>query len=291
MHSNQDLPANLLKSKSHSILIIASAFFLFQLYLLINSLQAVLQVFRLVSQEGFTFWGKYWLISALVGEGALVVRFFGACFFLVFAVLVVRKGMFALAHLGRGVFLEGIHYFFFVIFISYLFIQPNASMITYLAGFSYILQLLVVAPPFFMLYLQLRDPASEPLRLFKWGGITAVGFIFALWVKHFLFSLYAIPVHFSFESPVLLLGSINSAFTLLVAAILLAVALMPSINRAMNPKWRLAGLSLLIASVYFFIYIFVAFYDIIYLSYIDLTELWASSFIVAGFSFMLYKTV
>ena len=222
--STEDSTATFLKSKAAFILVVALAFFVFELYLLLNSFSADYRILTRVAEGGFTFWGTYWLTGELVGEVALILRFSGACFFLAFAALLLRRGEFAVGVLRKGVFLEAVQYFFFIPFISYLYLHPyvsaEAAAVSYLAASSYVIQLLIVTPLFLTLYLKLKTPNARP-SMIRWAAVAAVGFLLALWAKHFIFSLYALPVHFSFENTLLLLGSLNSTFTLLVAAIVL----------------------------------------------------------------------
>ena len=78
-----------------------------------------------------------------------------------------------------------------------------------------------------------------------------------MWIKHFFFNLYALPIDFS--NPVLTVGFINSAVTLLVSALILVAVFLPFIkgkNASFN--FRGMGAALLVASIYFFVYLAVA---------------------------------
>ena len=83
------------------------------------------------------------------------------------------------------------------------------------AGLSYLLQLLLVSPAFFMLYTKMRNSNASNAELYKWGAIGAIGFTLALWVKHLLLNLYALPM--SLDDPILAIGFLNSALTMLFA--------------------------------------------------------------------------
>jgi hypothetical protein len=64
----------------------------------------------------------------------------------------------------------------------------------------------------------------------------------------------------------------------------------PTIREANTLNWRLAGIALLLVTTYFLVYFLVALNDRTYMSYIELTELWAASMGVAGAGFLLHKT-
>ena len=283
-----------LNSKAPYILAIAVAFFVYELWLLANSFGADYHIYNRVAEGGFTFWGTYWLIGELFGEVSLILRFAGACFFVSFASVLFSRDRITLTNLRWGVFFEGIQYVFFLPFISYLYFHPYGSIetawISYKAASSYIIQLVLITPIFLILFLNMRKPNIEKAKIVQLTAAAAVVFLFALWAKHFIFSLYALPLIFDFESPILFIGSLNSILTLLLAAVLFAVAATPVIRRADELNWKLAGIALCLVTTYFVIFIFVAINERTYMSYIELTELWAASMGVAGAGFLLHKT-
>jgi hypothetical protein len=179
--SKEDSTIRLLKSSAPFILVVAVAFFSFELWLLANSFSADYIIYSRVADTGFTFWSTYWVSSEFVGEIGLIVRFSGACFFLVFSVLLFRRGEFLLKYLRKGIFLEATQYLFFIPFITYLLLRPSSSLASYEAATSYVLQLFIIAPLFLILFLQLRKQPIEASKNFKWAAIGAVGFVAALY--------------------------------------------------------------------------------------------------------------
>jgi hypothetical protein len=125
-----------------------------------------------------------------MGEVALILRFSCACFFLASAALLLRIGEFVVGVLRKGVFLEAIQYFFFITFITYLYLHPyvsaEAAAVSYLAASSYVIQLLIVTPLFLILYLKLKAPKLVRPSIIRWAAFAAVGFLLALWAKHFI---------------------------------------------------------------------------------------------------------
>jgi hypothetical protein len=281
-----------IRSKVPYILAVAATFFVFELWLLANSFSADVRIYSRVAQSGFTFWGTYWVSSELIGELGLIVRFSGACFFLAFPVLLIFKSRLGLSALRKAVLLEASHYLFFLPFISYLFLHPfesfSAAMVSYEAATSYILQLAIVAPIFLKLYLQLKKPNLPPAITSRWVALAAVGFVFSLWTKHFIFALYALPINF--QNSTLTIGFLNSSITMLLAAVLLSIALMPTIKSKGAPRWKLAGVAFCVLSVYFWVYLSIASVVSNYLWYLMLTELWAVSMMIAGVAFLRHKS-
>jgi hypothetical protein len=286
--TNDTALINSLKRIGPYLLVVAAAFFIYELYLVLNSFSAINQIYQNVAgylaQYGFSFWRVYWLSSELVSEAGLMVRFAASCFFLAFTFVLLKRKEFALTYLRKAVFLEAIQYLFFIPFLGYLYLRPDASTAHYLVVVSYGIQILLVTPSFLILYTKLRNPHANPIQLFKGVAVAAVSFLFALWIKHFLFSLYALPINFG--EPLLLVGTLNSIFTLLIASLLLLFAFMPLLkeNRLFNPK--LAGAALCCAGAYFIVYLLISIANNTYLYALALTELWAVSLLILGISLM-----
>ena len=233
-------------------------------------------------QTSDPFWTSFWFASELIGEIGLALRFIGACFALAFASVLAAKGQTIFSHLRKAVLLEGAYYVFNLPFIVSLFARPNTSIVNVEAGLSYLLQLLLVSPAFFVLYAKLKTPnPGANGDYYKWGAIGAIGFTLALWVKHFLLNVYALPI--SLENPVLAIGLLNSALTMLFAGVILTIALFPKVwKKTLNYNQKLLGTAFLLIGVYFTIYIAIATVNQRYSSFLSLTELWAIAFIIPG---------
>ena len=117
-------------------------------------------------------------------------------FLLTFAVILVWKKTVSWSLLTKAVLLEGIYYLFNIVFIAYLFVKGNA-LANYGAATSYLTQMLFVTPIFLMLYFKLKSKNVDIKEVAKWGALAITGFIFALWSKHFLLAIYALPLNFS----------------------------------------------------------------------------------------------
>ena len=148
------------------------------------------------------------------------------------------------------------------------------------------MQIVLITPAFFYLAYVLRKPGFDRACLFKWGAIGLIGFTFALWIKHFLLNLYALPINFS--DPVLFFGFLNSTLTLLTAGLILFFAFLPIIRvrrQDFNPK--VVGFAFLLIGAYFSGYLVAALLNQSYFNYLFLTELWGVAFLVLGAGYML----
>lgn len=288
--------SKVIKGKAPYVLAVATAFFIYQLYLLVKSFPAVYSIYQSIFSSTSTtpsFWALVWFSSEFIGEIGLIIRFVSACFFVVFVWMFFRKREFFSSLLRKAVFLEGAYYLFILPFVIFLFTRPYSSTASQIVGqeaaFSYALQAILVSPAFFLLYARLKQPNLDLAKLFKWGAIGIVNFTFALWVKHFLLNIYALPINLA--DPVLLVGFLNSALTLLVAALVLLVTLLPVIReKTMGFSSRGMGVGLVLIGVYFIIYVVVASLNQRYLSFLELTELWAITFPIVGLSLMHKRT-
>ena len=279
--------SELVKSKTPYFFVVAAAFFAYQFYLLVNSFSAVNRIYEGVFDVSSTpsFWSVTWFSSEFIGEIGLVVRFLGACFLVAFLLVLLVKRKFVLSFLRKAILLEGAYYLFILPFIVYMLIRPYestaAQLVSAEAALSYVLQILLISPAFLVLYRKLRKPELDAAEVRKWGAIGVVGFTFALWVKHFLLNLYALPI--SLADGVLLVGFLNSALTMSFRRDSLARSV-PALHQRESDRFNstLAGLGLILIGVYFLVYTAVALLNQSYLNFLELTEIWAISMPIAG---------
>jgi hypothetical protein len=280
-----------IKAVAPYIFALAAAFFIFQLFLFAKSFNAEYNLYlRYLSrmQTSDPFWTTFWFGSEFVGEVGLALRFLGACFFVAFSWLLVRRKEFAFSFLRRAVLLEGAYYLFNLPFILSLYLRPNTSLGNVEAATSYALQLALVTPVFFLLSFKLKKAVLDRHQLLKWSAIAIVAFTFALWIKHFLLNLYALPINL--QDPVLLLGLLNSALTMLIACFILIFAFMPIIKRKqLGFSFVAVGVAFLLIGLYFVMYIVVSLFNQRYLDYLLLTEIWAVAFAILGIGCILRR--
>jgi hypothetical protein len=150
------------------------------------------------------------------------------------------------------------------------------------------LQIVLITPTLLVLYLRLKRPQTSQTAILRGAAVAAVAFMFAMWIKHFLFNLYALPIDFS--NPILTLGFINSAVTLLVSALILVAVFLPLIRgKSASFSFRGFGAALIVAGIYFVVYLAISTVNPGYQSFVFLTELWMISLIIAGVGFLLKK--
>lgn len=189
--------------------------------------------------------------------------------------------------LKRGIILEAIQYLFLIPFIIQWVIF-SSGIRTYETIFSFSIQILLITPTLFILYQRLNKPQTNQITLLKGISIAGIAFMFAMWIKHFFFNLYALPLDFS--NSILTLGFVNSAITLLVSALILVAALLPFIRgKSAELSFKGIGAALVVASIYFIVYYAVAAVNPSYESFLLLTELWMVSLLIVGVGFLIGK--
>jgi len=270
------------------IFAIALAFFIFALFLLLRSFPAEYNIYLTYLdriQTSNQFWTTFWFGSELTGEVGLIIRFLGVCSFLAFAWILLRRGQPAFSYLKYAVLFEGIYYLFMIPFILSLYLRPNTSLVNLEAGLSYTLQILFISPAFLLLFFKLGKGNIDKTELFKLGALAVIGFTFALWIKHFLLMLYALPIDLS--NPFLVLGSANATLTILFGGLILIACFLPILMKkslTFNPK--LAGVGFLLIGVHFLVYFAVSLFVQRYWDFMMLTELWALGFIMLSIGYI-----
>ena len=269
---------------SKCIIVVLASFFIYQLFILANSFSAIHRIYTIIAAD-LNFWNLLWFSSEASGEIGLIIRFAGACLLIAFSWTLLRKKTFSFSFFRKAVLLEGTYYLFYVPFIINLLIRPASDPTTlrvyYETAISYTIQTVLVSGSFIVLYFKMRNQETYNPQILRWCAIAAVSFVFSLWIKHFMFNLYALPIDLA--NPILVIGLLNSTLTILAAATILLVTLTPVIrtqSAAINKK--MIGLAFVLMGAYFVIYILVASVNSSYLAFLQLTELWAISFVVAG---------
>ncbi|HSV49568.1 MAG TPA: hypothetical protein VLH35_04565 [Candidatus Acidoferrales bacterium] len=280
-----------LHDKAPYILVAAVALLIYETYLLQKSFLALYQIYQNITlnagPDGVSAGGYMWFFSEVSGEIGLILRFAGALFFVAFAVLLLKKKP-ALTSLKRGILLEAIQYLFLIPFITQWVIF-SSGIRSYETIFSFTMQIVLITPTLLMLYLRLKRPQTSQTSRVKAAAIAGIAFMFAMWIKHFFFNLYALPI--SFSNPVLTAGFVNSALTLLVSALILVVVFLPFIRgKSASFSFKGLGVAFLVASAYFFVYLAIATVNSGYQSFLLLTELWMVSMVIVGAGFVIGET-
>jgi hypothetical protein len=288
--------SRLLRPKAPFIFVAVLTFFIYLLIIFVNSFPADYRI-AINDTTRFSSSGSlmplFHLGSELTGEVGVILRFAGACILLAFATTLLLKKTVSLTLLRKAVLLEGIYYLFNIPFIVYLFVRANTSTATPAAAISYSgaaisysAQILLVTPIFLMLYFKLKSKDFEISDVAKWGALAVTGFIFALWAKHFLLAIYALPLDFS--NFTFLIGFLNSALTLFVAGIIMIVVLMPLYRKKSTLfNTKAFGAALILAGLYAIVFVFIALFNIAYMRWINLIDWWTMILVVLGIGFLI----
>ena len=279
------------RPKSAFILATAIVFFVFLLNIFLNSFSADYRIFLRDTASYYntgSLMPLFHLAGELTGEVGVILRFAGACILLTFAARLVWKKPVSWSLLRKAVLLEGIYYLFNIVFVTYLFVKGGA-LANYGAATSYLAQMLLVTPIFLMLYLNLKSKNVDNKEVAKCGALAITGFIFALWAKHFLLAIYALPIDFS--NLTFIIGFVNSALTLLVAGIIMIVVLMPVFKKKttlFNNKGL--GAALILSGLYATIFLVISLFNIEYSRWISLIDWGTIVFVVLGIGFLIVKS-
>jgi len=282
-----------------AIFSVSVTFFIFMLIMLINSFPAD---YRIANNDIARYLSTgslmplYHLASELIGEVGVILRFIGACFFLAFTYSLIKKKVVSWSLLKKVVLLEGIYYLFNIPFITYLIARAQTSVdasseaiLTYYgAAASYAAQLLFVTPIFLIFYSKLRNDSVDQSEITKWITLGVTSFIFGLWIKHFMLAVYAIGINFSSASHVV--GSLNSVFTLLIAAIILIAAFLPLFKKTTKTyNVKVLGVAFFATGLYTTIYLAVALVNEQYMNWLSLIDWWTIISIVLGLGFIVHR--
>jgi hypothetical protein len=287
-HETEDFKHKL-QRKAPYVLVAAVALLIYETYLLQKSFLALYQIYLNITQNagpgGISAHAYMWFFSETSGEVGLILRFVGSLFFVAFAVALCRKKP-ARTFLKWGVLLEAIQYLFLIPFITQWVVFGGMAAEYTIISFS--LQIVLITPTLLALYHRLKKPQIGKIAILRAAAVAAVAFMFAMWIKHFIFNLYALPVDFS--KPELTVGFVNSAVTLLISALILTVVFLPLIRgKSASFSFRGFGAALIIAGIYFVVYLVISSVNTWYGSFVFLTELWMISLIIAGVGFLLDK--
>jgi hypothetical protein len=267
-----------------AILVLAVVFLAYQFYLLQNSFSALYNIALTANsrwQATGNVWNLVWLTGESSGEVGLLVRFVDALFFVAVAWLLFREQRFSVSLFRKAAFLEATYFLLYIPFVVYLLTRPSYYATGFETGLSYGLQILLVSPSLFMLYRKLKQSDRGSGVIVRWFAIAFCFYIFALWVKGFFFAIYAIGI--GFTGPIVIVGSVNSIVTLLLAGFGALAIFLPVIRgkRAVF-SWRWLGAVLVCAGLYFVVFDLVSWANTAYLRWVGLTEWWAASLIVPG---------
>jgi hypothetical protein len=267
-------------------LTLALSFLVYQLYLVQGSFSALYNIALSATarnQATGSLWPLIWLSSEVSGEVGLILRFTGAILLVGLVWFFLRKKELSSPLLRKVVLLEAVYFLFFIPFVVYLLANPGHSITGVEAGISYALQIALIAPSLLIVYVKLKRNVQSlgKSQVLKWFAVAFCCYVFALWVKYFIFAIYS--VGFNFAEPVTAIGSVNSAATLLIAAIASVAVFLPVIrgNKTSFSLKAVGGILICIGG-YFIIFMLISLVNANYSKWVSLTEWWMTALPILG---------
>lgn len=148
-------------------------------------------------------------------------------------------------------------------------------------GASFLLQPLLLFPTLFWLSRKLNG--KKVITNLRLVGLAAVLYVFVMWIKHAFFWFFALsPLGGQSGSLLETIGTVNSLLTLLIAALVSVFACLPLIRKSKKINLRLIGTTLILTGSHFAIYLLLAVWVPVYLSFLPLTEFWMLALLIPG---------
>jgi len=190
----------------------------------------------------------------------------------------------ALLAKNKAVYVEKLSLAILFVALSYLLLLPSSinhlvdlglfgKSIDLFVGLSYLIQVVLIAPPLLMVSRKLKRP-ENPLSIIKWVSFAAPLFILALWVKYLLLWVDTfLPFGPRYSSAATTVGAANSIVTLLAAGVLMAAGCL-SYGKNVRRAKILVGASLVLFGAFFMVYSVVSIWVHVYSSFWWLTDFW-----------------
>ena len=201
-------------------------------------------------------------LSAAIGY---IINLIAAVLMFQFVVQYIKNDEKWQSTLGWALIAEAV---FYLLFIPTTLHHMGGALISmagavFSVGLSYLLQALLIVPPFMVLGLKLKNNQSQD-AIKKWTCIAAPLFVFAIWFKYLILWINTFspmgPQQATIASTV---GAVNSWITLLFAGVLTAFACLGYYKTKKINKY-LMSTTLIVFGGYFLIYDFVAIWEPVY---------------------------
>ena len=185
--------------------------------------------------------------------------------------------------LGKALLVEALWFILLIPIVIHNFVGVVLFINTanFYVGLSYLLQVLLIAPPFIMLGYNLKR-LSNHASIRKWICIAAPLFVLGFWFKYlFLWIDTLSPLGPQQATLMSTIGAANSYATLLISCILAVIACVGFYKTNKLNKW-LAGFTLISFGSYFIIYDLVSIWVQVYSSFLYLTDFWMITLPIMG---------
>jgi hypothetical protein len=255
-----------------------AAYTVFWLYNLTVNITTVLQQMNIGTlQYGAIIFQEY---SASIGYFLALI---GAVLAVQSTVMFIKKDKRYPDRLGKALFFEAV---FFLLLIPssvhhLLGVALSWNNVDVYVGLSFMLQALLIAPPFLILSRKLRKSQSQE-SILKWIAIAAPATVWGFWVKYlFLWLDTFSPLGPKQTTLATVAGAANSCLTLLVAAIITSASCL-LLYQKRRVYTRLVGAALILLGSYFIIYDLVSIWVHVYSSFLYLTDFWMTALPILG---------
>ena len=184
---------------------------------------------------------------------------------------------------GKSLIVEAVFFLLFIPTSIHHLVGAFLSMsgADFFVGLSYLLQVLLIVPPFIMLGLKLKNNQSLD-SIQKWVCIAAPLFVFAFWFKYLFLWIDTLSPMGSQQVTVMnTAGALNSWLTLLIAGVLTVLACLGFYKTKKINKW-LVGIGLILFGGYFIIYDLVSIWVPVYASFLYVTDVWMITLLIMG---------
>ena len=159
----------------------------------------------------------------------------------------------------------------------------------FFVGLSYLLQALLIVPPFMVLGFKIKNNQSQA-AIKKWACIAAPLFVFAFWFKYlFLWIDTFSPMGPQQATIASTVGAVNSWITLLIAGVLTIFACLGYYKNKKINKY-LISTALIVFGGYFVIYDLVAIWEPVYSWFFYVTDIWMITIPILGLAIQKIKT-
>ena len=280
-----------------SLFIVASSFLVYCIYWTVYSvfwvynltinIIAMMQVLNIISplQQNLI------IVQEYAASAGYFLAFIGAIFAVQCAVLLIKKYEEYLDKLGKTLLFEAS---FFLLLIPssmhhLLGFVLSWNYVDIYVGFSFLLQALLIALPFLMLWRNLGKLQNQA-SILKWMAIGAPLVGLGFWFKYLFLWLDTLsplntnPANFSS-----IVGAVNSFVTLLLAFIITSLSC-TVLYRKRIVNTRLVGIGLILFGSHFIIYDLVSIWVPVYSSYLYLTDFWMVVLPILGIAVLKIKS-
>jgi hypothetical protein len=263
-----------------------TAYSVFWVYNITINITALMQVIGIISP----LHQNLIIIQEYTASAGYFLAFIGAIFTVQCTLIFIKNDKKYLDSLGKALFFEAL--FFLLLIPSSIHhlvgVALSWTFVDLYVGVSFLLQALLIAPPFLILSYRLRKPKKRT-SILKLAAIATPAAVFGFWVKYLFLWLDTLsPLGSEQASLASVVGAANSCLTLLIAGIITSAACLV-LYRKRKVDTRLVGAALILLGSHFIIYNLVSIWVPVYNSFLYLTDFWMAALPILGVAVLKMK--